>query len=302
MRNRHSKTQFLILITIIFLMAYSNSSHGAVKGTFLYNLSNFTGSLPYNWARVFVDKERTEVYVVYQNLIRVFNGNGMEIYRFGEDFDLGHIVDGTVDREGNILMLSYRWSDSTRRNEFEIVRCNFRGEPLGKVEIKNLPFDFLNFSPNRMIYTNGKFYLASLNQMKFIVIDSDGNFVDGHDLFPILELEEKDRGNIELSGFSVGNDGSILFTIPVLFKAYIFSPDRTYISFGKPGGAPGRFNVVAGIVQDKKGNILVVDKLKCTIMVFDKNYNFLTQFGYRGPKGGNLIAPDDIAIENKKKF
>src|SRR4030042_3976828 len=191
MRNRHSKTQFLILITIIFLVMYSNSSHGAVKGTFLYNLSNFTGPLPYNWARVFVDQERTEIYVVYQNLIRVFNQNGMEIYRFGEDLDLGHVVDGTVDRDGNILMLIYRWSEYTKRNELEIVRCNFRGEPNGKMEIKNLPPEFSDLSPNRMVYRNGKLYLASLNQTKVIITDSDGNFIDGYDLFPILEIEEK---------------------------------------------------------------------------------------------------------------
>jgi hypothetical protein len=60
--------------------------------------------------------------------------------------------------------------------------------------------------------------------------------------------------------------------------------------------------VVAGIVKDSRGDYLVVDKLKCAVMVFDKDFNFLTQFGYRGSRPGNLIAPDDIAIDNNDRI
>ena len=34
-------------------------------------------------------------------------------------------------------------------------------------------------------------------------------------------------------------------------------------------------------------------------MVFDKNFNFLTQFAQRGFRPGDLIAPDDIAIDRR---
>jgi hypothetical protein len=296
MKNRLTKHLILILLAISILAASSISTAG-VRGGYLYNLSNFTGPiLDNNWARVFVDKERTEIYVLYQNLIRVFNGSGMEVYRFGEDLDLGRIVDGAIDKEGNILLLNYR------EPGFEITRCNFRGEPIGKIEIKNLPAEFSNFSPNRMIYFEGKLYMISLMGMKLIVTDSDGIFKEGYDLFSFLQLEEKQRADSEIIGFSVGNDGSILFTVPSLFKAYVISPDRKLRSFGKPGAAPGKFNIVAGIVKDNKGNIVVVDKLKSAIMVFDKSYNFLTEFGYRGNKRGNLIAPDDIAIDNQNRI
>jgi hypothetical protein len=37
-------------------------------------------------------------------------------------------------------------------------------------------------------------------------------------------------------------------------------------------------------------------------MVFDKKFNFLAQFGYRGFKPGNLIVPDDIAIDDKDRI
>jgi len=53
--------QFIILTILVFLVLFSIPAKSqAVKGTFLYTLSDFTGSIPYNWARVSVDKERKE--------------------------------------------------------------------------------------------------------------------------------------------------------------------------------------------------------------------------------------------------
>jgi sugar lactone lactonase YvrE len=263
-----------------------------VRGGYLYTLANFTGPVRDNFSRVIADKERKEIYVLYQNTVRVFNDSGMEIYRFGDDLDLGHIVDVAVDREGDILLLTYRDTRSA------IVRCNYRGEPKATVELKNVPAEFSEFSPNRMIYQQDTLYVASLSTMKLVIANREGNFKKGYDLISLFELEEKDRGNVELSGFSVDAVGNILMTVPVLFRAYILSPDGALTSFGKPGGAPGRFNIAAGIARDSKGNYLVVDRLKGSVMVFDKNFNFVTQFGFRGYGPSDLIFPDDIAVDN----
>jgi DNA-binding beta-propeller fold protein YncE len=103
-------------------------------------------------------------------------------------------------------------------------------------------------------------------------------------------------------GFSVDREGNILFTVPTLFKACILSPDGKLNWFGKSGSASGRFNIVAGIVRDSKGNYLVVDKLKCAVMIFDQNFKFISQFSERGYKPGYLIAPDDIAIDNGNRI
>jgi len=138
--------------------------------------------------------------------------------------------------------------------------------------------------------------------MRVLITDSDGNFKRSYDLIPLLELKEKDRGNVEVTGFSVDDRGNILFTVAVLFKAYILSPDGKLNMFGKAGGAPGRFNIVAGIVSDSRGNFLVADKLKSAVMVFDSKFNFVTQFGSRGLKPGNLISPTEIAIDKQDRI
>jgi DNA-binding beta-propeller fold protein YncE len=284
-------------MAIAFLVLASTPAKSqAVKGTFIYNLSSFTGTIPYMWSRVVADKTRSEIYVLYQNTLRIFNESGMEIYRFGDDLDLGQVVDIAVDENGDIFLLAYKQSGGDLTGE--IIHCNFRGEPKGRVDLRKMPGEFSNFFPNRMVYREGDFYLASLMGLKVVIADHDGNFKKGYDLFPLLELEEKDRGNVEMIGFSVDREGNILFTVPVLFKACILSPDGKLTSFGRPGSASGRFNVIAGIARDSKGNYLVVDKLKCAVMVFDKSFKFITQFSERGYKPGYLIAPDDIAIDN----
>ena len=297
---RYLTKQLLILIAIAFLLFFSASAKAQpAKGTFLYNLSNFTGTISFSWPRVFIDQERNEVYVIYQNLIRVFNETGMEVYRFGDELDLGAIVDITLDRDGNILVLSHRWSQTTGRVDYEITRCNYRGEPKSKTEVKNLPAQYSKFLPNRMIYREGNLYLVSLVTMVVIVTDADGVFKEVYDILPLLELEEKEKQDAMMEGFSIDKEGNFLFTVPPLFRAYKISPDRKVTYFGKPGGAPGKFNIVAGIATDSRGNILVVDKLKCSVMVYDKNFNFLNQFSSRGWKPGFLIAPEDIVIDNQ---
>ena len=267
-----------------------------VRGGFMYTLANFTGPIRDNFSRVFADRERNEVYLLYQNNLRVFGDSGVEIYQFGDDLDLGHILDVAADEQGDIFLLTYRESRSG------IIRCNYRGEAKSRIELKNLPGEFADFIPNRMVYREGSFYLASPLTMKIVIADREGNFKKGYDLLPIFELEEKDRGNVEISGFSVDAGGNIVMTVPVLFRAYILSPDGAVTWFGKPGGAPGRFNIAAGIVRDSKQNYLVVDSLKGSVLVFDKNFNFLTQFGVRGYKPGDLIFPNDIAFGNDDRI
>src|SRR5574341_2489176 len=182
-----------------------------------------------------------------------------------------------------------------------IGRCDYRGRPRSEVALKGLPREFEDFSPNRMVYRRGQFYLASSLGLKVVIADRAGTFVKGYDLFSMFELEEKDRGSVELGGFSADAEGNILMTVPVLFRAFVLSPGGAMNWFGKASSAPGGFNVAGGIARDSKGNVLVVDKLKGSVLVFDRRFAFLTQFARRGYKRGELISPDDLAIDGRDR-
>jgi DNA-binding beta-propeller fold protein YncE len=74
-------------------------------------------------------------------------------------------------------------------------------------------------------------------------------------------------------------------------------PDGQFEVFGTSGGARGKFGVVAGIEADEHGNIYVADRLRSVVLIFDDEFNFQTEMGYRGGAPHNLVVPDDLAVD-----
>lgn len=301
MLKRFQKYFNLLLISTLPLMTMvaMPASSNAIEASFLYTLSDFTGPLLIGGGGLFVDKNRNEAYIMYQNVIRIFNENGMEIYRFNEDNSLGRLSALAVDRDGTMYFLSYN-----DRGEYGIVRCNFRGEPTGRIEVTGLPSDFADyqkFSPTFMTYREGQFYLADARTLRIAVADKSGKVQKTYDLIPILDLKEKDRPDLEMGGFSVDSGGNMLFTIPVLFSATVLYPDGKVMNFGQSGSIPGKFGVAANIVRDNKGNYLVADKLHCVVSVFNSGTQFVMEFGGRGSGPENLIVPDGLAVDGSDK-
>lgn len=296
MPNTLQKTTILL---VAGLLAVSASAAAAdIRASYLYSLSDFYGLVPYSWTRVVLDNSSAETYVLFQNNIRVFNGTGMEVYQFGDDIDVGLIVDVAIDEKANIFLLAKRGEGTS------ILRCNFRGEPKETIEIRGLPESLKQFVPYRMVYRKGTFYLASLSSMQIVVTGRNGDYIDSFDIKQMLELSEGERKKseeLDMVGFNVDGEGNMLFTIPVLFKVFRLTPDHKLSSFGQPGSIPGRFGIVAGVAGDNRGNYLVVDKLKSVVMVFDKNFTFLTEFGRRGVNPDNLIVPDEITVDQSDK-
>ena len=294
-KQRRQGVRAVCLIALAWALGINpRAAQAQVQPTYLHTLSTFSGPLRYDWVRLHVDQARDETYVIYQDIVRIFGPSGMEIFSFGDDLDLGHILDAAVDGNGDIILLSYKDARTL------LTKCNFRGVPIGPIEIKNLPAG-VAFTANRVFLRKGLFYFASFTRPSVIVTATTGEFQKQVELIPLLEQEDRQKGAAEINGFTVDDDGNIFFTIPTVFKVYKYGVDGTMASFGRSGSAPGRFGVIAGITTDSQGNLLVVDKLKCVVMAFDKDFRFLTEFGYRGARPENLIVPDDIAIDGKDR-
>jgi|MudIll2142460700_1097286.scaffolds.fasta_scaffold51273_2 hypothetical protein len=286
-----------ILIAVFIVMAtlISPVQAATVNTFFLYKLSDFTGVTSYMGGKMHIDRDRNETYVLYQNTVKVYNDKGMEIYRFGDSENLGRIQDLAVDREGYILILSY--IEKGHDLDMVIIRCNYRGDPIGRTAITGIPSDFSEFHPGTMVYRDGRIYLADTATLRIAVIDMNGQVQKSIDLLPIMELKEKDRGDVQMGGFSVDTAGNILFTLPVLFSATVLSPDGKVSSFGEPGSLPGKFGVVSDITRDNRGNIFVADRLKSVVNVYDSSFKFLLEVGGRGNAPGSLVVPQALAID-----
>ncbi len=261
----------------------------------MYKLSDFTDFVPYMTPRVVLDDSHDEVYVLFQNYIRVFNEYGMEVYSFGDDLRIGLIVDLAVKKDGNMVLLS--WGEEGYR----LVLCNYRGEAVSEMSIRNLPGEFSDFRPRRLISRNGNLYFATMNGFQVVVTDEEGNYKEGYDLAKLLDFTEQDVKDNDIVGFNVTKDGSLVFTIPTLFHVYKVSPDRKVNFFGKAGGPPGMFGIVAGVATDGMENYLIADKLKSIVHIFSKSAEYVTEFGYRTEAPGGLFSPSDVVVSSSNK-
>lgn len=293
----NERRKILGLAIILFLVALRGVAAGeAVQTSYLYKLSDFTGPIPYSWVNLHTDPQQKEIYVISGNTVKIFNQNGMEIYSFGNDSDFGVIADVAVEPDGHILVLTYLGGEA-----FGVVRCDYRGKPVSKIAIKDLPPPYSGILPNRIATREGTLYLADLRSRKFVVTDSKGLFQKGYDISALIQDEEKTADPNELGGFTVDRDGNILFTIPTLFRAFKLSPEGTMASFGGPGSVPGKFNVAAGIASDDQGYIYVADTLRCVVTIFDRDLRFVMEFGTRGWSAGELIAPKELVADNNQR-
>jgi hypothetical protein len=112
-----------------------------VSTNYLYTLSNSMGILPVSWVKLSVDKTNDEVYVVSLKKISIFNRTGMEVYSFNESGELGLVSDVAVQNNGDILVLG------ARSGRTELIRCDYRGEPLSTIELRNLPLSMPTSAP-----------------------------------------------------------------------------------------------------------------------------------------------------------
>ncbi len=291
----------LLVGLCLIAMCLSTAASATVDTSFLYSLSDFNGPITkLNWASIFTDEASDEVYVLNRSKrsIKVFNKHGMELYSFGQDATLGSVRDGTVHPDGDIFLLSYDYESDTTR----VIRCNYRGEPKSTIEFQNFPADFEGLKPTRIDYLHGQLYFIDKREMKILVTDEEGVFKRGLDLRIALEITEEEREDTGVSGYSVAKDGGILFTVRAHFSAYKLYPNGRLIAFGQEGQSPGKFGVVGGITVDDHGNYLVTDTLRCVVLIFDSNFKFQKEFGYRGRMPHNLVAPMDLAFLDDRLY
>ena len=286
-------------LTATALLA-ARPAFAGVHANFLYALSDSVGKMSFGGTPLLWDAKASELYVVdgRNGVIDVFNDNGMVIYSFGDSVALGHVAGVAVLAGGEPLVLGYNGPD------YRIVRCNFRGEPVEKIELREVPKAFAeNFHPGSIYVARDRIYLADAGTMKVLLTALDGTYQTSFDLIPMLGLAETKRGEEMMRGFSVDGDGNMLFTVATLFQAFVVSPEGSVRGFGQKGSLPGRFNIAGGIVADDAGHIFVADTLRCVVMAFDREtFQFLGEFGNRGGGPGNLINPGEIAVGNGRVY
>ncbi len=266
-----------------------------VEVTFLYKLSSTTGVIPFHGLTVFHEPTGNETVVVGGGRVHIFNSTGMELYSFGDDPALGGIVAATPVDGGDFLLLSYVGDEAP-----SIIVANFRGEFKRRIEPKGIPAEVpQTFRATGIGWAKDRVYLVDQGGMRLVVLDMEGKFVAFHDLGKLCDVANQ-RADNGVKGFRVAPSGDFLFTVQPLFKAYVLKPSGELLAFGQRGSAPGKLNVITGIATDENGYYYVADILKSAVIVFDKDFRYVKEFGYRTNKPGALFAPVDLVAGGGK--
>lgn len=266
------------------------------KATFLHKLSDFAGTKPFNAAKLKNDPVKGETYVITGDSVAVFNTSGMEVFRIESDSSIGLISDIVVTSDQKLVILA------SKNNQIQLRLCNYRGEQLGVIPLEGLPPELKDFSPNRIYARDKLLYLVNMNDMRLVVTDEQGTFVRTIDLGAAIGMTEQERSESGLGGFALDRDGGFVMTVSSFGKLYTLSSDGAKSRiFGRRGSRPGNFSVPVGVAVDRDGNYLVVDKLRCVVMVFDRNFTFLLEFAKRGLGPADLIAPDNIIVDGDNR-
>jgi len=271
-------------------------SADAVQSSFLYVIDDGAGRRSTGWAALTWEPNNSELFLVANGVVDIFNDNGLATYSFGDDAQVGSPVAVAALENGELMVLA------SREMATQLLRCNFRGEPLARVELHGLPKEFGEFSPNAIGVAAGKIYLADKNMMKVVIAGPDGAVSTTFDLPKLIGLGPKDPAEAMMRGFNVDRDGNMLFTVASVFSAYVMSPEGKVRAFGQKGSTPGKFNIVSGIAADEEGRLFITDSLRAVVMVFDASFQFLGEFGYRGPDPENLVSPFNLAVGNGRVY
>jgi hypothetical protein len=268
------------------------SGLGPIDVSYAFQLSTTTGFVPSSGLQLAYDHANKESLLIGDGLVRVFNAAGMEIYSFGQDPEIGSIVGVAPIEDGGYLVLTYR------EGKTGVAHVSFRGEFIERIPLSGLPDDVANeFVPLAIGYAGGQIFLGDLAGMRIAVADRSGKVTRFVDVARMLEVADQ-RQDYGIRALRVTPDGDVLFTVQALFRAYVLRPDGTLRGFGVKGSAPGKFNVISGIDRDADGRYYVADILKSAVIVFDRNFKFVKEFGYRGRKPGSLASPVDVVAGN----
>ncbi|HUJ25224.1 MAG TPA: hypothetical protein VLW85_04345 [Myxococcales bacterium] len=278
-------------------LAGASSARAEVRTAFAYRLADSGGTLPLSWAALTWDASAGELYALdtSNGTVDIFNSNGMSVYSFGNDAELGAILAVAPLPGGDIAVLGQK------PKEWQLSLCNFRGELKAPIAVQ-VPAAWADFSPSSVRYANGHLYLADFNAMRVLIVGVDGAASATLDLRRLLKIKPK---NFEdgLRGFNVDRQGNVLGTVSGLFLAFVVTPEGKATTFGGRGSQPGLFNIVAGIAADEQGNIWLTDALRAAVMVYDPQLKFIDEFGYHDEDDAEgLLSPNDIAVAGGRVF
>ncbi|GAB4341910.1 MAG: hypothetical protein Kow0099_19050 [Candidatus Abyssubacteria bacterium] len=280
-----------LLVAAIVLLSTPVRADMRIEAEYLYDLrSSALDSQFQRQSGILCDPERNETYVVDtgNHCIRIFGKEGMEIFKFGHNGELGIPLDVAVNGLGDMYVLG---SGSGGR---QIDVFDFRGKFLRSFELKGLPEGETCEPHDIAVDSHNNIYLSDPKRGCVFSFDADGQF-----RFRILpEMSDKERKEAAFGNLMIDSGDRLYLPMSTLGTVYVFdSEGQTVRNFGIQGGGPGKLAFPVDVAVDKHGHCFVLDKLRHCVAVYDRDGNYVTEFGGMGQGPGWFFYPSDLEID-----
>ncbi len=158
------------------------------------------------------------------------------------------------------------------------------------------------FKPSDVNVYENKIFVANSANSKIYVYNNDSI---SKLLYTIPRADDPNAYPLCMPTNIAVSDGKVYAADFGCSKVKIYSTDGTFLdTIGRPGDQPGDFAKLKGIAVDKEGNIFCVDAAFENVQIFNKEKQFLMDFGGHFQGNGGLYLPAKIIIDydNLKYF
>lgn len=287
--------RILVLLFVLALVPFTvtpafgeEPSPASYRVRFLYSIDGGASKQPFLAPlSIFVDKQRDELYVIDEGLRRIviMSTDGAFLYEF-------QYMDARIRKISQWLHVDPSGDMYLPQNE-KLNVLDYRGFYKGDVDLSTVPeSDRINMQSVTMD-SEGRLYIGDNVGLRVVVLDRDKKF-----LFEFGKDGEKNTFT-NLQKINVDSEG-IYVLDPGLSFVYRFDREGNFISqFGKMSSLPGGFSMPVDLaVNEARGWIAVVDVNRYMVIVFNREGEYLFEFG--GPRV--FFMPRSIAVDEKDRI
>jgi len=239
---------------------------------------------------VFAEPVMKELYVLSSSRVCIYDEDYYPMYTFGKGRGVETPVGLAVDAEGYVYVAQAP-AEKGGKYRVSVFNPSFRLER--DIHLEGFEGDD-SFTPSRVaVGGKGLIYVAGSGFPGVPVIHRDGRLED------FLQPMEDDR-KIQVNDVAVGGDGRIYLLSAETSHVYVYDENRRFLfSVGKKGGSSGKMSRPVGIdVDNRSGLVYVVDYMRHTVLVHDREGKYVNEFGGLGWGAGWFQYPSDLTVDS----
>ncbi|RJP77760.1 MAG: hypothetical protein C4524_07670 [Candidatus Zixiibacteriota bacterium] len=293
-----SRRWFHLFPAICFLLsvAWAQSGGRQIAAEFRFAVGQQGGALELSQPQaVRFDPRRQEVYIADtgHDRIVILDSRGVYQFEIGNDERLRTPTDVAVDPDGRLYVLG-----SPVQGSFLQV-FDYNGDYLGPFRFHGGP-DSGSFELNSLaLDRDNRLHILDCRGGRVLTYDLSGRFL--HQFSFLKELGADPDRELTLGSLAVYGD-RLLIPAPMAGTVLCYTTLGASVgAFGYRGGGYGELSFPVAAAMDGRGNVLVLDKHRHTIIGFDSYGKIIGEYGGMGTGPGWFYHPNAMLVDARDR-